>query len=251
MSLVLKVSSINNQAPQSLMEYEFDENGGTIGRKSSNTWVLPDEQRHLSGNHASVEFNNGNYHLVDTSTNGVFVNGNDKPLGKGNKQQLESGFQLLMGTFNIEVLIKNEDIDTSDSSNNFTAEKVDDLFSDLEDDSERIVDENLFESQNNENENSSINIGSDDPFFDFDDFNSASDSQANKKEAVFSKNNSEMDSYFKPAKVSHIPQENMPEEKDRILNTSALQESSSLDNDKEDIFKVHYQSNSFIWQGSY
>jgi len=204
MPLVLKVTSINNQAPQSLMEYEFGENGGTIGRKSSNTWVLPDEQRHLSGNHASVEFNNGQFHLVDTSTNGVFVNGSDKPVGRGNKQQLEDGFQLLMGAFNIEVEITNKTLSQNDQSIDLSSEKVDDLFSDLEDDSEKADDEKLFEPLNIADESSPINIGSDDPFFDFDDFNPTSDSQAKKKETVFEKNNSEMDSFFKPAKVSQF-----------------------------------------------
>ncbi len=56
--------------------------GGGIGRAHDNDWVLPDPQRYLSAHHARVQFRDGTYFLIDTSTNGVFVNdahGADRP----------------------------------------------------------------------------------------------------------------------------------------------------------------------------
>lgn len=229
MSLILKVTSVSNQSLQTHMEYEFNESGGTIGRKSSNTWVLPDEHRHLSGSHASIEYRDGKYHLVDTSTNGVFINGNDKPLGKGNKEQLEDGFQLLMGTFNIQVQMKNEVISKIDSPNDIPSEIVDDLFSDLLDDSNDKPNENLFEPLNEVDDTPSMHVGSEDPFFDFDDFNATSGSQAIKKEPVIETNQSEMDSFFKPAKVSQFSTKDPFEEDDNQFDISANKENSFVD----------------------
>ena len=48
--------------------------GGGIGRAHDNDWVLPDPQRYLSAHHARVQFRDGTYYLLDTSTNGVYIN---------------------------------------------------------------------------------------------------------------------------------------------------------------------------------
>ena len=223
MPLVLKVISINNQTPQNSMKYEFCDDGGTIGRKPSNSWVLPDEQRHLSGMHASIEFTDGSYYLVDTSTNGVFINGNEKPLGKGNKKLLEDGFQLLMGTFNIEVLIENEAKSTKSLPDDILTESntPDDLFSDLIDDSKEEVEENFFEPVNTSTDNPPIKIGSDDPFFEFNEFSGDSGSKEAEKKSVLENNESEMDSFFSPAKISQFTEDSgVNTEDNKQINTS-------------------------------
>ena len=53
---------------------EFGRSGGTIGRSLESDWVLPDGQRYLSSRHASIDYRSGSYYVVDTSTNGVYVN---------------------------------------------------------------------------------------------------------------------------------------------------------------------------------
>jgi len=53
---------------------EFGEKGGTIGRSLQNDWILPDPDRFISGRHATIDFKGGIYYLVDTSTNGIYVN---------------------------------------------------------------------------------------------------------------------------------------------------------------------------------
>jgi len=53
----------------------FGVHGGTIGRSTDNEWILPDPERYLSGKHARVDFRAGTYVLVDTSSNGTYVNG--------------------------------------------------------------------------------------------------------------------------------------------------------------------------------
>jgi len=83
----------------------FGEQGGTLGRAQDNTWVLADPERFLSGCHSQITFENGNYFLLDTSTNGTFVNNSSEPLGKGNKVQLNDGdnFELSEYKFGVRI----------------------------------------------------------------------------------------------------------------------------------------------------
>ena len=82
---------------------EFHEAGGTIGRSLENDWILPDPDQFISGKHATVDFQAGAYYLADISSNGVYVNDEEKPLGRGNPRRLFDGDRLRMGDFEFEV----------------------------------------------------------------------------------------------------------------------------------------------------
>ena len=77
----------------------FGEDGGTLGRSLESDWILPDPHRYLSGKHATIDFQSGAFYLADVSTNGVYVNDEEEPLGKGNPRRLFSGDRLRMGDF--------------------------------------------------------------------------------------------------------------------------------------------------------
>lgn len=81
----------------------FGEDGGTLGRSLESDWILPDPQRYLSGKHATIDFQSGAYYLADVSTNGVYINDEEEPLGKGNPRRLFSGDRLRMGDFSFVV----------------------------------------------------------------------------------------------------------------------------------------------------
>ena len=83
----------------------FREDGGTIGRSLENDWILPDPDRFISGKHATIDFQGGAYYLADVSTNGVYVNGEDDPLGRGNPRRLFHGDRLRMGDFEFVVTL--------------------------------------------------------------------------------------------------------------------------------------------------
>ncbi len=83
----------------------FREEGGSIGRSLQNDWILPDPDRYISGRHATIDFKGGIYYLVDTSSNGVYVNGDCEPIGKGNVRRLFDGDVLRFGDFEITVSI--------------------------------------------------------------------------------------------------------------------------------------------------
>ena len=88
---------------------EFGHNGGTIGRSLESDWVLPDGQRYLSSRHASIDFRSGSYYVVDTSTNGVYVNDGEQPVGRGNPQRVFTGDRIRIGEYEMSVEITDED----------------------------------------------------------------------------------------------------------------------------------------------
>jgi type VI secretion system protein len=95
----------------------FGVHGGSIGRSSDNEWILPDPERYLSGKHARVDFKAGTYVLVDTSSNGTYVNGAQVPLGKYHDYQLKDGDYIRLGEYELLVSIdKSNDFPPDDSA---------------------------------------------------------------------------------------------------------------------------------------
>jgi type VI secretion system FHA domain protein len=109
MALRLKIISRHRQSLGDRSSMEFGHNGGTIGRSLESDWVLPDGQRYLSSRHASIDFRSGSYYIVDTSTNGVYVNDAEQPVGRGNPQRLFTGDRIRIGEYEMSVEITDED----------------------------------------------------------------------------------------------------------------------------------------------
>src|ERR1700730_17032592 len=93
----------------------FGVHGGSIGRGTDNEWILPDPERYLSGKHARIDFRAGTYVLVDTSSNGTYVNGAQVPLGKFHDYVLKEGDYIRLGEYELLVSI--------DKSNDFPPEE--------------------------------------------------------------------------------------------------------------------------------
>ncbi|MFP5512459.1 MAG: type VI secretion system-associated FHA domain protein [Alphaproteobacteria bacterium] len=70
-----------------------------IGRGPDCDWVLNDPERMLSKIHCMVEFKGGVYIVIDSSTNGVFLNDAPAPIGRGNSAVVGEGDRLRMGGF--------------------------------------------------------------------------------------------------------------------------------------------------------
>jgi type VI secretion system protein len=105
MALRLQIISRHRQGLGERAAMEFGHNGGTIGRSLESDWVLPDGQRYLSSRHASIDFRSGSYYIVDTSTNGVYVNDAEQPVGRGNPQRLFTGDRVRIGEYEMSVEI--------------------------------------------------------------------------------------------------------------------------------------------------
>ena len=90
---------------------EFGINGGTIGRSLESDWSLEDSNRYLSGRHAAIDFRSGSYYIIDTSTNGVFVNDSETPIGRTKPQRLFQGDRLRLGEYVMRVHLDDADIE--------------------------------------------------------------------------------------------------------------------------------------------
>jgi len=82
----------------------FTTTGGTIGRLPDNSWVLPDQ--HISGRHAAIRYSNGTFYVVDTSSNGVFINSPEVRLQKNQPHALKQGDRLYIDAYEIRVSIQ-------------------------------------------------------------------------------------------------------------------------------------------------
>lgn len=109
MPLRLEIVSDQKRALGERSTKEFGVDGGIIGRSLESDWVLPDPDRFLSSRHASIDHRSGSYYLVDTSTNGVFVNDAEVPVGRGKPQRLFSGDVLRLGEYEVRVAIDDDD----------------------------------------------------------------------------------------------------------------------------------------------
>ena len=91
MALRLNIVSEHHELMGDDAERVFREDGGTIGRSLQNDWILPDRDRYVSGRHATIDHKGGIYYLLDTSSNGVYINDEVEPIGKGNPRRLFNG----------------------------------------------------------------------------------------------------------------------------------------------------------------
>jgi predicted component of type VI protein secretion system len=118
---------------------EYHEEGGTIGRSLNNDWILPDPDRYISGRHATIDYKGGMWYLADTSSNGVYMNGEHEPVGKGNPRRLFDGDYMRMGDFEFEVRIDKGESLVMPLDNDRTTATGNDHF-------DQFVDEDLIET---------------------------------------------------------------------------------------------------------
>lgn len=81
----------------------------TVGRGVENGWILPDPDLLLSRQHCVFQKAGAGYRVIDTSTNGVFLNGSDRPLGRNVQADLSSGDRIRIGRFVIEATMETRD----------------------------------------------------------------------------------------------------------------------------------------------
>lgn len=132
MKITLTVTQVAGTTPSQPLSVTFDEQGGTIGRRDENDWVLPDPERFISGRHAQVDFSEGAFHLTDVSSNGVFVNHTAQPLGMDNRVALQDGDIISIGDYDISVSLQ-KPVSPTLESNGF--EGLDDPFAHMVDES--------------------------------------------------------------------------------------------------------------------
>jgi type VI secretion system protein len=106
MALRLRIISDHRRLLGERSTITFGPAGGTIGRSSDNDWILPDPQRYVSAHHARIQFSKGQFLLEDTSTNGSFVNDDERPIRDHGPYRLQSGDVLRLGEYQIVVALE-------------------------------------------------------------------------------------------------------------------------------------------------
>lgn len=102
MPITLKIVSYQRLTPGQQETFSTDRNKISIGRNPENDLTLADPQRFMSGTHCWIENRGGTWYLTDTSTNGVFINGSDQRVAKGDSVALGKGDRLKLGDYELE-----------------------------------------------------------------------------------------------------------------------------------------------------
>lgn len=76
-----------------------------LGRLKECDWYLPDPDRVVSSRHAEIFYRDQHFCIRDHSSNGVFINGANEPLGRGNEVVLKHGDKLRFGDYEISVTL--------------------------------------------------------------------------------------------------------------------------------------------------
>jgi type VI secretion system FHA domain protein len=108
MALRLRVVSDHRRLLGDRSNIVFGVGGGAIGRSADNDWVLPDPLRYVSAHHARISFRQGHYYLEDLSTNGIYVNDEERPLGRQGPHRLNNGDLLRLGEYHVVVAVESE-----------------------------------------------------------------------------------------------------------------------------------------------
>jgi type VI secretion system protein len=108
LTLVIRnAASLENGSPLSLV---LDRRGAIVGRAATCDWCLPDPSRQISSRHCEIRFSGGGYELVDTSTNGTFLQGQDARLGE--PRPIAHGDVFLIGSFEIAAALDGASLPT-------------------------------------------------------------------------------------------------------------------------------------------
>lgn len=126
MALRLRIVSDNGSEAGEFDRWTFGVNGGRIGRALDNDWVLIDSQRYISAHHAEIEHRGGEWWICDLSTNGIFINGSHKPLGRGGRHRLSDGDKVRVGPYDIAAQVTGGNDFMVDQDVDLTATALDD-----------------------------------------------------------------------------------------------------------------------------
>ena len=110
MPLILRVTSQQKGTLGADGTCVLEDRGCSIGRSLDNDWVLPDPSRYVSARHALIRYHAGEYFLTDISTNGVYLNHANEPLGQGRQHHLSDGDRLRLGDYEILASIPTADM---------------------------------------------------------------------------------------------------------------------------------------------
>lgn len=124
MRITLKIRSYCTQPPADPQLRVFDSFPVIVGRSSACDYILSDASRYISSNHAVILIEGDKLLIQDTSANGVYLNGDAEPVGRGRNLVLNHEDTIAIGDYTLNVAIESATPSTSTSG-------VDDPFADF------------------------------------------------------------------------------------------------------------------------
>ena len=83
-------------------EFNFNEEGGTLGSSDQDDWQLLDRLGAITASHARIEFHDDQFCLCDLSGQS-YINGMSSPIGRSRRVCLQQGDELGIGTLKLRV----------------------------------------------------------------------------------------------------------------------------------------------------
>jgi type VI secretion system FHA domain protein len=105
MRLLLTVLGPQRSTLGDRSSHVFETSGGAIGRSAGCDWSLPNASNTLSARHALISYNGHGFMVTDTSTNGVYLNSVDAPLGRDQSRPLANGDMLYIADYVLSVSV--------------------------------------------------------------------------------------------------------------------------------------------------
>lgn len=106
MRITLKINKYCSHPPNNSQTLVFDSFPIILGRSNTCHYVLPDASRYISSNHASILLDGENLLIQDTSANGLYINGDSEPVGRGRDSSLNNEDLLAIGDYILSVSIE-------------------------------------------------------------------------------------------------------------------------------------------------
>ncbi|MAM77188.1 type VI secretion system-associated FHA domain protein TagH [uncultured Tistrella sp.] len=99
MRLVIDIAHRDDPATRIGPSRSFDRRGLRVGRGPANDVVLEDPTRVISGQHCLIDYDSGRFRLIDTSTNGSFVNDPRRPVPRETGHVVADGDRVFVGDY--------------------------------------------------------------------------------------------------------------------------------------------------------
>lgn len=105
MELTFDIIQSHDLPIDTLPTFTFKKAGGTIGRSPNADWYIADSKRQLSNIHASISFDDQQYFITDSSTNGTYFDGQEASLNTGELHPISHGDVYELGFIKIRARI--------------------------------------------------------------------------------------------------------------------------------------------------
>lgn len=99
MELIFELAENQTRSSRQKSAATFFEAGGVIGRSPDSDWVLEDKSRKISGKHAEIFFEDGQFFITDRSTNGTFDTKANARLQKNEDYPIAHGDSYRIGKY--------------------------------------------------------------------------------------------------------------------------------------------------------